>query len=62
MAPEIGDKIETHPNTWVEIKTVGENTARVFQLDHNKEKIKLFRKEGYLEGVLTFKEPKRLDL
>jgi hypothetical protein len=62
MTLQIGDKIETHPQTWVEIKSIGTTTARVFQLDHNKNKIKLFRSDKHLEGVLTHTQPKSISL
>ena len=62
MALEIGDKIETHPDMWVEVKSIGERIAVVYQLDNNKRKIKLCRKEGYLLGVFTHTESESLDL
>lgn len=62
MKLEIGDKIETHPKVWVQIKSIGATTAVVYQLDNNKRKIKLFRKEGYLMGIFTHTESEILAL
>ena len=62
MTLEIGEKIETDPNTWVEIKSIGARTAVVYQLDNNKRKIRLCRKEGYLLGIFTHTESEILAL
>jgi hypothetical protein len=62
MNYEIGDKIETSPSVWVEIKSIGEYVAQVYQLDENKERIKKFRGEGLLEGKLTIKEKNLISL
>ena len=45
-----------------EIKSIGEIFAKVYQLDDNGNKFKLFGKDEYLLGRITIKETKLLNL
>lgn len=41
---------------------INKNTARIFQLDENGNRIKKFKAKGYLMGVMTVNEYKSLNL
>lgn len=53
---QIGQTIETGTGDFVEIKSIGNKVAKVYQLDEDLKRIPLFRKKGFLEGVLTLKK------
>lgn len=52
----IGQTIETGDDQFVEIKKIGTKVAKIYILDEDLKRIPLFRKEGFLEGVLTLKK------
>ena len=58
----IGKKTTTACGEQVEIASLGEYTATVYQLDDKGKRIKRYRADGYLMGRLTIKEIETLAL
>ena len=46
----------------IEIKSIGTVYAKVYQLDEDNNRIRLFQKKEWLEGRITINETKLLDL
>lgn len=59
---QVGEKTETVHGEPVEIHSLGDYTASVYQLDDEGERIKKYRGQGYLMGIMTIKEKEYIEL